>query len=1048
MKKTFIFLCFLCISIGQVSAQDREVRGVVISAEDNQPIIQASVFVKGQRTIGTSTDFDGNFVLKVPADAKFLEVSYVGMLTKEVAIKPNMRIILESDSKALDEVIVIAYGTAKKSTFTGSATSLSAASIEKRPITNVTQALAGAVSGLQVGSASGQPGSGSSMRIRGFGSINAGSSPLIIVDGSMYSGSISDINSSDIENLTVLKDAASTSLYGSSAGNGVILITTKKGKSQKPTLKLDITQGFSKRAIKEYELIGVNDYYPIMWEQLKNEYISHGKTDEDARNIASKKIFNLLGMNPYKGVPNDEIVLPNGSLNPNATELLWGDDLDWYKELERTGHRQQYNLSYNSASENKDSYVSLSYLKENGYVIKSDFERFSGRANINMSPTKWLKTGFNISATRSKSNATNDDSNTGYANPFYFIRSLGPIYPVYLHDPETGAYTLGKKGEKLYDYDSYRGTGGHNGRHVIAESLWDMNEYTRDAMSARTYADFKFNDHLTATINVSADTRNYKSKGYDNKFVGDGAPSGRMKMTHTKTTNYTVNQLLKWKRDFNEHHFDAILGHENYSYKYEYQYGMKQKEILSGIYELVNFVDINSLTSYTNTYAKEGFFTRINYDYADKYYGSFSYRRDGSSRFHKDMRWGNFFSFGASWRIDQESFMQDLDWVNSLKLRASYGETGSDDVGQYYPYKTLYDLGENNGKESGTIFYKFGNKDLKWETQVSWDVALDFSLFGKINGTLEYFNKESRDLLFSTPIPISSGSFSIWKNIGKVKNSGIEITLNGEVLSTKDVRLSLGANATFLKNKIIKLPEENREDGIIDGSKKLLEGKSIYDFWLRKAIGVNPENGDLMYALDTEKFPEDEINKDVDYQYNGQWITTDQNRALYHYNGSAIPTVYGGFNVDLTVKGIFFKALFNYQLGGKLLDYNYSQLMDLNSYGSSMHKDILNRWQKNGDQTDIPRLDASISRSVNATSDRFLISSDYLSLRSVSLGYNLPKSLIEPLGLENVGLSINTENLWILTKRKGMNPIQSFSGVSSNKYIPAKTITFGISLTI
>ena len=441
---------------------------------------------------------------------------------------------------------------------------------------------------------------------------------------------------------------------------------------------------------------------------------------------------------------------------------------------------------------------------------------------------------------------------------------MAPIYPVHKHDLETGAYldANGKAttdpGEYIYDYEGTRLS--NNGRDAIAETEFNQRELVRVNQTGHTYLTLTPVEGLNLTANYSINNIDYRRKVYENPYVGDGtAGPGRLNQMSTRTLTQTFNQLITYSKSIGNHNFDVLLGHENYSYKYEYLYGMKTQETVSGMYEFGNFVNISSLSSYTNTYKKEGYFGRINYDYAHKYYASLSYRHDGSSRFAKENRWGNFWSFGAGWRISEEAFMKDVKWVNNLKLRASYGETGNDNIldsdgdPDYYPYQTLYGLGYKNGSEAGAYFTVIANPSLKWETQISTDIALEFGLFDRLTGTIEYFKKDSKDLLFDVSQPASVGVTSIIQNIGKVTNSGVEIELDYNAFKNKDWSVSVGANATFVKNKIKNLPATMKENGYISGSKKWLEGKSIYEFWLRQWHGVDPQTGDGLYVADVSK---------------------------------------------------------------------------------------------------------------------------------------------------------------------------------------------------
>lgn len=1074
-QRVLLTLVYSFLWISMVTAQNLRATGVVISAEDDEPIVGATVLVKGT-TIGSITDATGSFnITNIPSGSKLLTISFVGMRTQEVEINTGLRIVMQSDSKVMDEVVVVAYGTQKRSSFTGSASTVGAQAIEKRAISNVTAALEGNATGVQVTAATGQPGESASVRIRGFGSVNASNAPLYVVDGAVYDGSIGDINPSDIESMTVLKDAASTSLYGSSAGNGVILITTKKGKNNGGTgVTLTINQGWSNRAYKDYAKANVYEYYPLQWEMMKNSLITGGKDAATAAKEATQKIGSTLKYNPFLNVADDAIVGTDGRLNPAANALKWGDDLDWEDAAFKTGHRQEYNLSYNTKTDKSDTYASLGYLDDNGYMLKTDFTRYSGRLNYNVYPVKWFKSGLNVAVNRTESNYSTSTSgnSSSYSNLTRYVRGMAPIYPVHKHDLTTGEYlnSEGKKttnpAEYVYDYDGERLS--NPGRDAIAETTFNMRELVRVGQRANTYITLKPIEGLDLTSNYSINTVDYRRKVYENPWVGDGtAGPARMNIMSTRTLTQTFNQLITYEKSIGDHSFNVLLGHENYSYKYEYLYTYKTQESLNGIYEFGNFVNISELSSYTDNYKKEGYFGRLNYDYADKYYASVSYRRDGSSRFHKDNRWGNFWSFGLSWRISQEEFMKDITWVDNLKLRASYGETGNDAIldsdgySDYYPYQTLYSLGQKNVNESGAYFFTIANPNLKWETQVSTDVALEFGLFDRLNGTIEYFRKESRDLLFDVAQPSSMGVTSIVQNIGKVTNSGVEIDLDYNVFRNKDWTVSIGANATFIKNKITNLPNTMKENGYISGSKKWMEGKSMYEFWLRQWYGVDPQTGDGLYLSDTDKYNannvgtgEDNINQSTYDAYkktvvtiDGKELTNDYKYAKFDFSGASIPKVYGGFNLKASYKSFDFAATFSYQLGGKMIDTNYAGMMSMSEYGEAMSPDLKNAWKQPGDQTDVPRLDANATHATNigqSYSTRWLTKSDYLNLRSITLGYQLPKAWLTPILLKSVRLNLTAENLFMLKARQGLNPMANYSGITYNEYMPSRNITIGL----
>ncbi|MFR9504007.1 MAG: SusC/RagA family TonB-linked outer membrane protein [Rikenellaceae bacterium] len=1040
-----------------VLAQNKQISGTVKDSVGD-PILGASVTVVGT-SIGVSTDVNGHFSFSAPKSGT-LEVSFIGYKTQTSPIgdKSTFLFSLAEDSELLEDVVVVAYGTQTKASFVGSASVVGSDNIDKRVITNATSMFEGNTTGVQVATASGQPGESASVRIRGFGSINASSAPLYIVDGAIYDGEISAINPSDIESMTVLKDAASTAIYGASAGNGVIMITTKKG-SEGANVKFTIRNGWSSRAYSDYETMGVDDYYTTTWTMIKNSLVTaNGYTEEDAAAYASENLISSLGgYNIYSGIADGAVVGTDGTLNSNANILKWGDDLDWYDAASQTGYRQEYGASYGTRGSKSDTYASVNYLDEQGYLLKTDFERYSARLNYNINPVDWFKTGINLSMTRSTTNYSSQSS-SAYANISRFIRYMAPIYPVHKHDLETGDYldasgnVTTNPSEYVYDYDGTRLS--DPGRDAIAETLLDQNYYVTDNQTMNTYFTIMPVEGLSFTVNYSLNNRDYRGTTYDNIYVGDGAGSGRMSKSSTKTFSQTFNQIAQYDKKVGDLSMSFLVGHESYDYDYTYLYIYKVDQTFEGMYELSNFSTVSSTSSYVSDWTKEGYFARANFDYANKYYLSLSYRHDGSSRFSAANRWGDFGSVGAGWTVSKEDFMSNVSWIDNLKLRTSYGMTGNDIGIGYYPYQTLYDAGYLNGDEAGVYFSSLANENLTWETQISQDVAVEFSLFGRLTGSVEYFSKTSKDLLFSVSQPTSTGVDEIDDNIGKLSNRGLEIELSYNLINTRDISLNIGANATFINSKIITLPDEMKENGYINGTKKYMEGYSQYEYWLRQWYGVNPDNGDGLYILDTDEYNEadgtltDTVAGTI-VEIDGETLTNSYLYAKYDYSGTSTPDVYGGFNFDFRYKNFDIAATFSYQLGGQTMDYAYDALMTVSSYGSALHVDLLDAWTTPGDVTDVPRIDSSSTHatSIGATSTRFLVSSDYLNLRSVSCGYTVPRDLLSDYGIKSVRFSFTAENLFMLKARVGLNPSESYSGTSYNTYMPARTFTIGADIS-
>lgn len=1032
-------------------AQERVISGVV--SENGGPIPGVNVNVKGTKN-SAQTDLDGKYVVKAKT-GDVLVFSYMGMQDAVVTIGASSTVNtkMKEDGKELDEVVVVAYGKAKKSSYTGSATQIKSEQLENRPLTNALSVLEGSTSGVQVQSSAGQPGSAPAIRIRGFSSVNGSNTPLYIVDGVPFAGDISNINSNDIESLTVLKDASSTSLYGSKAANGVIIITTKIGKSLKDKFSLNVSTGMTSRSIKDYKRVDAYQYYPLEWEAIRNSRPMTTQAQIDVANTyASDRVGTVLVTNPFN-VPIGSVVGTDGKLNPNA-QLLYPEDLNWEKQLERAGVRQNVDFSYQGKSEKSNYFASLGHLNEEGYVRNSGFERTTGRLNLNTSLNNWFKTGVNIAGTLTNSKLGTDGvANTNsFNNPFRTIRYMGPIYPVFDHT-ENGDYILDDNGNKVYS--TLRGSGASNGRNIVYEILNNTDVKKGLALSGRTFFEISFLKDFKFTTNASID-KTYSNRIYSyNTLIGDGSPTGLMSKEDRIFTGITYNQLLNYSKKIGSHSITALLGHESFDYERNWTVGVKTGQVSPDDIEFINYATTTTLESKTRNYSTESYFSRVGYDYMDKYIVSGSLRRDSSSKFAKDNQWGNFWSFSGAWVVSKEDFLKDVSWVNDLKLRASIGQVGNDshiasdrdEDGtvtkglNYYIGQSTYSLGYDNGSEGGVITYGAAAPDLKWEVNTQKDIAVEFGLFkNRLKGSIEYYNRNTDGLIFEVPNALSSGLDYRVENIGSMVNKGFEISLDGIILKTKDFSWSLNVNASTISNKLTKLPQEE----IIDGTKKLKVGQSIYDYWLRDWYGVDPADGYALYVADPEKMV---ANDPTGRLVNGVNVTTDQNKALYHYAGSAIPDLFGTFGSAFKYKGIQLDVMFSYQIGGKMYDSNYAALMHTgNNYGSALSTDILDRWQKPGDITDVPRLDINRNTQSTSASDRWLIGSDYLALRQINLSYKLPSDLISKLAIDNATVYVNGENVLLFTKRQGLDPTQTFNGTTQNRYIPSRVITLGFNL--
>ena len=1088
MKKLSMMLAGLFLSVG-ISLAQTKVTGTVVSYEDNEPIIGATIQVVGNAGIGTITDYDGNFTLDVPEGMKTLRITYVGMEPLEVAVSTKtLRIQLRNDVHTLDEVVVVAYGTQKKTSLTGSIQEVKSEAIELRPTSSVASALEGSVTGVQVNSTVGAPGEDPQIRIRGVGTVNGSSSPLYILDGVPYSGSISDLNPQDIESMSVLKDAASAALYGNRASNGVILITTKKGKQGKMNITFDVKQGTYSRGIAEYDRLGAREWMEAQWLNMKNNRMAAGDDAATAGAYASKHLIaDRLQLNIFDKA-DEALFTADGKLVSDARiKGTYGEDLDWYKQAIGHGYRQEYNFNANGATEKSDYLVSLGYLDEQGYLKTSGFDRLSARLSGNIQPAEWLKVGVSLNATHQNFNAGYGTGNAN-TNPFNFCRKISPIYPVHAHNLTTGEYYLDGMGNLMYDGGSYIDPDGqvvhtrnqYPDRHIIWENQLNTDKIIRNTVNSIAYANiilpYNFTLSLKGSLNLSNDSENK----YYSAVIGDGkANNGRLRRTDVRQKNYTFQQQLHWRQEFGVHSVDALLGHESYKLTRNYMASGKDSEIVPNLTNLLNFTQFAQLYDYNDNYALESYLGRVRYGYDSRYNIEFSFRRDGSSRFAKNARWGNFWSTGASWVISNEKFMKQYDWVNYLKLRADYGEVGNDSGSGLYGYMALYQQDVHAGKGAYYIS-QLPNEDLKWETGQSWGVAIEGRLFNKLNFNVEYFDRRNKDLIFNVYNPLSAGATDTTTpqsvttmNLGTISNHGVEISGDMDVYKSKNWSVNVGASITFEKNKVVKLPEQNR-DGIIDGTKKIVEGMDRYQFYTYTWEGVNTKNGLSLYKFNGDEY----FFTDGGTTYGnpaGTEITGSQKNAVvvidgtpYSYlttygkrefHGSAMPTAYGSFNFSVSYKAFSLYTLFTYQLGGKVMDSNYQLLMNSQSTPTALHKDVLKGWtaeqatatdaiDRNGVPmlSDAPVIVSGLEADLNSTSSRWLTSASYLILKNINLSYQLPKELVRKAGIENVMLTLTCENLFTLTSRKGMNPQQNFAGTQSATFVTPRIFSAGVNI--
>ena len=1067
-------VALLFASVGIALAQNTlTVTGKVVAESDGQPVAGAYVLVNGT-TIGTITDAEGKFGIKsVPADAKEIIVTFLGFSTASAPVQAEpLHIVMKEDSHFLDETIVVAYGTATKSSFTGSAAMVKAETIENRVTTNVTNALSGTTPGVQVISSSGDPASnGSSIRIRGFGSMSASNAPLMIVDGMPYDGAISDINPSDVESMSVLKDAAASAIYGARGANGVVLITTKKATSSDAVVKFDAKWGSNSRLIPQYDVIDDPAlYYETHYRQMYNSQIYAGKTPAEAYAFADANLFNEknggLGYKVYTVPEGQKFIGTNFKLNPNATpgysdgQYTYLAD-DWYNETFHNSFRQEYNLSVSGRKDKFSYYASAGFLDDGGIVSNSDYRRFTARINAEYQAKKWLKLTTNVSYSHSDSKSASYDSGYGSSgNVFYITNNIGPIYPLYVRDAEGNI--MYENGYKVYDANQTNFKRPSIVGNAVRDNEINANKTYADVINGKIGVVISPVKGLDLTANVGLMNDNTRYNYLYSAFASGSSVDGQASVGHSRIFALNTQYLASYKTDFkgSKHNLDLLAGYELYSLKLQSLSGSNDHLFDPTIGELNNAdgTSQKSVGSYTADYMTQGFLARVQYDYAGKYFLSGSYRRDASSRFHKDHRWGNFGSVGAAWLISQEGFMKNADWIDMLKLKASYGVQGNDSLYpnasaaiKYHPYSDNYthSYNEETGEYSLTLNYK-GNEELTWESSHAFNVGVDFELFkGKLNGTVEYFSRTTSDLLYSKDVPLSSGNptgmYPV--NVGSILNSGVEVTLGGNIINTKNVQWDWNFNISHYKNKILSLDESVSEEGIKGSYYIYKVGGSLYESYIRKFAGVDPETGKGLYY----KKVLDENGK-----WTGEVETTDVfSKADQFENGSILPKVYGGFGTTLRAYGFDFSVQLAYQAGGKFYDGTYQALMHTSSStGMAWHKDVLNAWTPENPNTNIPRLDGDTSVGQTAV-DCYFISSDYLSVNNVTIGYSFPKKWMEKIKVAGLRLYVAGDNLAVLSARKGVDPrfsvglgsMTSNSGLNSGGYAAMRTLTGGLTLT-
>lgn len=1053
MKKSLLILAaLLFMGVYAVFAQGRSVRGTVLD-EKGDPLPGANVTVQGGSGAAQS-QLDGTFEISVPDGYSKIVVEYSGYGIRTVNISDDMSIQLSQDIKSTgqDAVIRTPYGgTMTKVNFVGSGDRISSEQIRKQPITNATSALVGRAPGVILAGGN-DPGGQSNIRIRGLGSFSGNSEPLIVVDGNPFPGQLSAINTNDIESMDVLKDATATSLYGARGANGVILVTTKSGKgASRTSINVDARIGTVTRSIPNYDILtDPKDYYEFAWDAYRNNLINANglnRTDAGdmlfARQAASADLLTMLGnYNSYTGVPGTEnLITDDGKLNPNA-QLLYHDS--WDDELLRVGLRQEYNVSASGASGGSDYYLSLGYTKEKSYLKYSEYDRFTGRTNVNTKVTDWLKVGLNVMGSIENQDrpAATTTSSPGY-NPFMVSRSFAPIYPVYYYDadgnkeidPITGNYKYDWGSENIHP-NSSMGTRQSPNANVLGALAMDENSRNIYSFGASPNLEAKFLKDFTFRTNMTTNFRTYTDVGYDNKYYGQFSEQGGRASRLVQTQfSYTWNQVLSWSKKLEGgHNFDAFVGHENWDNNFTYLYASRLGLTVPGNTELsIAAVPENSI-SYSRMQRMESYFANASYNYKAKYFLTANIRRDGISNFHPDNRWGTYWSVGGSWMLDRESFIEDVDWIDMLKIKLSHGTQGEFGTNPF-AYQSLYSVSFVDG-QAALLHHQLPNPRTTWEKQSMTNLGVDFEIFKRVRGEIAVYRRIGSDMLFFRPYPPSTGYNGRLENVLSNRTNGIEVRFDVDVVQQTDFVWNMDLNFSHFGEKIITL-KGGDNDSVLQGNFLWKVGHNRYDYYLAKSVGVDSNGQELYKYYDT-----------VSQSYRD---TTEYTVALANggreFVGSGIPWLQGGFANNVTYKNFDLSFMFTFGLGGLYYDAIYQDLMGRGlTYGQNVHKDWLtDRWTIENQNGTLPAAEIS-NTNLAGPSDRFLISRSFLNLRNINLGYTFKNEKLADLGLQSLRLYVMCDNVFLLSKRKGMDPQGTFSGQVGYMYNPSRMFMVGINV--
>ncbi|MBI9040617.1 SusC/RagA family TonB-linked outer membrane protein [Lutibacter sp.] len=1053
-------LTLILVLLVQISfAQEKTISGTV--TDESGPLPGVNVIIKGTNN-GTQTDFDGKYSIKAKS-GDIIVFSYVGMTAVEKTVGSGSIIDAKLEgSNLLEEVVIVGYGTSTKQSFTGTIKTVKAEDLEIKSVSNVSQALAGEVSGVQVINTSGQPGTASTIRIRGFGSVNGNRDPLYVVDGIPFSGSINSINPADIESTSVLKDATATAIYGSRGANGVILINTKRGKSNSSAIEVDVKTGINVSLLPRYSTIkSPEEYIALSWEALYNKGVATGEANPT--DYANNTLFSGGGIDPKYNLWNVDganLINPlTGAVNDNVTRKY--DPENWEDYGFQDSFRTEANLKMSGGSDKTRYFSSFGYLEDVGYIINSDYKRYTTRINLSHEVKPWLTGSVNLGYAMSETNNNGQSSDSG--SIFWFVDNIPSIFPLFSRDASGNFIPETIYGGNEYDYGVGRAFGALT--NSIADAHYDRSRAKRHELNGNFSFNIKFSDKFTFENSFGAQYYNNKYNSLNNPFYGSAAgQGGSVYKSDTELLAYNFLNLLRYKNNFNDHSVEVLVAHESNAWEQKRFTASMEKMVHPDIDDLNNFVIVSSPPrSWTDESSLESYFGQVNYNFQEKYFLTGSVRRDGSSRFIGDNKWDTFGSVGASWILSKENFMTQYSLIEFLKFKLSYGLVGEQAGVGYYPGYTTYNV-NNLNDEISISENQIGNPDLTWETSKQFQTGLEFSLGKYVDAGIDYYIKDTDNLLFDRRVGPSVGYALQTVNDGQLRNSGLEFDITTHILKKEDYSLDFTINGELLKNELTQMPIDPAT-----GEPKLLDisglygrstGHSLYDFYTREWAGVDPADGTGMWfvyyndantngVVDSgerisslteymDANPDNVISKSTTKTYSD---------ATQKYIGkSAIPKIRGAFRLSATFKDFDISSQFIYSLGGYAYDGAYAGLMHNRTIGNNnWSTDIYDRWQQPGDITNVPRLSSNYDTNVNSSSTRFISKSDFLSLNNVKIGYTIPKAFVEKAGLSSLNISLSGDNLFFLSERDGFNPSTAETGGSDTyRYSPLSTFTLGV----